>query len=198
MIIYTDFNLNVLIQLFFLFLNKLFFFLSILINNNLPLNIYCESIMKILWHYFSILISYSLFYVSLILFYFLSIFPSSFFPLFFSSTHVPLIFFFFISFFHLFPYHFLHTCALTFFLYFLLSSFSLPLHTPERSTSLHLFFFFLTIQKLQGSRKREDDDDEEDEDDWNIRKSLISLLNSHWVCIWFWFWVWVMGFQLMV
>ena len=90
-IIYTDFNLNVLLQLFFfLSLNKLFFFSPILTNNNLLLKIYCESIVKILWQYFSILISYSLFYVSLILFYFLSIFPSSssFFSLFFSPPHM--------------------------------------------------------------------------------------------------------------
>ena len=113
---------------------------------------------------FSILISYSLFYVSLILFYFLSIFPSFFsfffFFLFFSPphTHVPLIFFFFISFFHLFPTSSTHVPF--FFLYFLLSSFSLPLHTPERSTQSPTLshpskslLFFLTVRKLQGREK---------------------------------------------
>ena len=127
----------------------------------------------------------TLFYVSLILFYFLSIFPSSFFlffPLFFSFTHIRLIFFFLyflISSFSL-PLP-PHTCPYFFFFFFPSFVFFLPLHTPECSTSLHPFFFFLIVRKLQGSRKRaddDDDDDDEDEDDWNIRKSLISLLNS--------------------
>ena len=76
----------------------------------------------------------------------LSIFPSFFSPLFFSSTHVSLLFFFFISFFPLFPNHFLHTRAFTCFLYFLLSTFSLPLHTSERSAqsyALSFSIFFL-------------------------------------------------------
>ena len=122
---------------------------------------------------FPILISYSLFYVSLILFYFLSIFPSLFF----------------------FPFFLIHTHTLNFFfLYFLLSSFSLPLpphtcpyffffislffpstshSTPLHSTplqnvphtsnpslipqagsrSLHLFFFFLTLRKQPNSSR---------------------------------------------
>ena len=44
MIIYTDFNLNVLLQLFFSLSKQNFFFLPILTNNNLLLKIYCESI----------------------------------------------------------------------------------------------------------------------------------------------------------
>ena len=135
--------------------------------------------MKILWQYFSILVSYSLFYVSIILFYFLSIF-----------------FFFFPSFF------LLHTRTLNFFfLYFLLSSSFLPLPphmwpyffslfpsfvfflTTSHSRTFHFSasLFFLTVRKLQGremmmmmmmmmmKKKMKD---------WNIRKSLISLLNS--------------------
>ena len=45
---YTDFNLNVLLQLFFSLSKQNIFFSPILTNNNLPLKIYCESIMKIL------------------------------------------------------------------------------------------------------------------------------------------------------
>ena len=47
-IIYTDFNLNVLLKLFFYLSKKIIFFSLILANNNLPLKIYCESIVKIL------------------------------------------------------------------------------------------------------------------------------------------------------
>ena len=47
MIIYTDFNLNVLLKLFFSLSKKIIFFSSILANNNLPLKIYCENIVKI-------------------------------------------------------------------------------------------------------------------------------------------------------
>ena len=46
MIIYTDFNLNVLLQLFFSFSKKIIFFSLILTNNNLPLKIYCKNIVK--------------------------------------------------------------------------------------------------------------------------------------------------------
>ena len=46
MIIYTDFNLNVLLQIFFSFSKQIIFFSLILANNNLPLKIYCESIVK--------------------------------------------------------------------------------------------------------------------------------------------------------
>ena len=46
--IYTDFNLNVLLKLFFSLSKKIVFFSPILANNNLPLKIYCESIAKIL------------------------------------------------------------------------------------------------------------------------------------------------------
>ena len=47
MIIDTDFNLNVLLQLFFFSLKKIIFFLPILADNNLPLKIYCENIVII-------------------------------------------------------------------------------------------------------------------------------------------------------
>ena len=47
-IIYTDFNLNVLLQLFFSLSKQIIFFSPILTNNNLPFKIYCESIIKIL------------------------------------------------------------------------------------------------------------------------------------------------------
>ena len=44
MIIDTDFNLNVLLQLFFSLSKKIIFFSPILVNNNLSLKIYCENI----------------------------------------------------------------------------------------------------------------------------------------------------------
>ena len=43
MIIDIDFNLNVLLQLFFSLSKKFIFFSPILDNNNLPLKIYCEN-----------------------------------------------------------------------------------------------------------------------------------------------------------
>ena len=46
MIIYTNFNLNVLLQLFFSLSKQIIFFSPILTNNNLPLKIYYESIVK--------------------------------------------------------------------------------------------------------------------------------------------------------
>ena len=70
--IYTDFNLNVLLKLFFSLSKKIVFFSPILANNNLPLKIYYENIM---------------------------IAFLSFFPFFFSSPHTyPYLFFFFPSF----------------------------------------------------------------------------------------------------
>ena len=46
--IVTDFNLNVLLKLFFSLFKKIIFFTLILANNNIPLKIYCENIVKIL------------------------------------------------------------------------------------------------------------------------------------------------------
>ena len=43
----TDFNLNVLLNLFFSLSKKIIFSSPILANNNLPLKIYCENIMII-------------------------------------------------------------------------------------------------------------------------------------------------------
>ena len=40
----TDFNLNVLLKLFFSLSKKIIFFSLLLANNNLPLKIYCENI----------------------------------------------------------------------------------------------------------------------------------------------------------
>ena len=86
--------------------------------------------MKILWQYFSILISYSLFYVSLILFYFFIHIFFFFFLLFFSSTHAPL----------------------PFFLYFLLSSFSLPLPPHMCPYFFSLFPSFVFFPTTSHSR----------------------------------------------
>ena len=94
-------------------------------------------------------------------FIFLSIFPSSssFFP-FFSPPHTyPYFFFFFISFFPLFPYHFLHTRALTFFslfppfVFFATTSHSRTFHTELSSFFLFLFLFsfFLSPFSLANS-----------------------------------------------
>ena len=47
MIIDIDFNLNVLLQLFFSFSKKIIFFSPILANHNLPLKSYCENIVMI-------------------------------------------------------------------------------------------------------------------------------------------------------
>ena len=54
---------------------------------------------------------------------------------------------------------------------------------PLSSLKVFTSFFFFFFDNWKATRKREDDnddddDDEEDEDDWNIRKPLISLLNS--------------------
>ena len=117
------------------------FFSQILANNNLPLKIYCESIVKILWQYFSILISYSLFYISLILF-FIHISFSLFSPLFFLLHTRTLNFFSLFPFFIFFPTTF---SALTFFslfpsfVFFLTTSHSKMFHF---STSFLFFFFF--------------------------------------------------------
>ena len=143
---------------FFSLSKKIIFFSPILANNNLPFKIYCESIVKILWQYFSILISYSLFYFIL----FLLIHISSFF---FPSTHVPFIFF---------PYFLLssfsmplppHTCSYFFFFISLFRPFPFhftlysrmfhTLQTPLSSLSLCIsFFFFLTVRKLMMMKKK--------------------------------------------
>ena len=118
---------------------------------------YCENIVTVFLNF-----NYSLFYVSLILFYFFIHISFFFFP-----SHMYPYFFFFISYFSLFPYHFLHTRALTFFLFFLSLAFfattspSRTFHTvsaPLSSLKVFAFFFsffvlFLTIRKLQGREK---------------------------------------------
>ena len=87
----------------------------------------------------------TLFYVSLILFYFLSIFPSSFFlffPLFFSFTHIPLIFFSLFPYFIFFPTTSSTHVPLLFFLFFF--SFFCLFFTTSHSRMFHFsasFFF---------------------------------------------------------
>ena len=126
MIIYTDFNLNVLLQFFLSLSKQITFFSPILTKNNLPL--------KILWKYYEniviVFLNFNfLFFILCFPYFILFFYPYFllFFPLFFSpphmypysfslflcylffpttsSIHVPLLFFF-ISFFRLFPYHF--------------------------------------------------------------------------------------------
>ena len=57
----TDFNLNVLLKLFFSLSKKIIFFSSILANNNLPLKIYCE-IIVIIDTYFNLNVLLQLFF----------------------------------------------------------------------------------------------------------------------------------------
>ena len=129
--------------------------------------------MKILWQYFSILISYSLFYFPLFYFILFFLIHISFF---FSPLHTYPLFFFLISFFPLFPCHFLHTRALTFFSlfpYFVLFP-STSHSTPECSThfkplshpskSLHLSFFLFFFDSLKANDDEEDDDDDDDDE----------------------------------
>ena len=141
---------------FFQFLNKLFFFSPILTNNNIPLKIYCENIVKIFLNFnFLFFILCFPYFILFFYPYFLLFFP------FFSHPHTYPSFFFFIFFFPPFPCHFLHTRAPTFlFIYFLTFPFHLLHTTPECSTlfkplshsSSYLnvlcisFFFFLTLR----------------------------------------------------
>ena len=81
----TDFNFNILLKLFFSLSKKIIFFSPILANNNLPLKIYCEKIV-IIFHSSFFLFSPSFFILHTWHFFIF------FFPLFFSSTHVPLLF----------------------------------------------------------------------------------------------------------
>ena len=113
----TDFNLNVLLKLFFFFLKKLFFS-SILANNNLPVKIYCENILitfpSSFFPFFPHLFLSSTHGISFFLFSFFS-------PLFFSSTHVPLPVLYFPSFLHFSPCHsskLQNVLELSFFLFF--------------------------------------------------------------------------------
>ena len=111
-----DFNLNVLLKLFFSLSKKIIFLLPILANNNQVLKIYCENIA----------IVFPSFFPSFFLLHIRTAFPSFFlffFPLFFSSTHVPLFFSFFPS--------------------FLFFSLSLPLNSRMLHRALLLPFFFI-------------------------------------------------------
>ena len=95
----TDFNLNVKLKLFFSLSKKIIFSSLILANNNLLLKTYCE--------YENIVITFLSFFL---------FFP----PLFFYSTHVPLLFSFFPTF----------------------LSFSIPLPPSTRTFHKALLFFF--------------------------------------------------------
>ena len=82
--------MNILLKLLFSLYKKIIFFSLILANYNLPLKIYCESIVKILPYHFLILIIYSLFYFPYLhpfFFFFIHSFFFFFFFLFFSSPH---------------------------------------------------------------------------------------------------------------
>ena len=89
----TDFNLNVLLKLFFSLSKKIIFFSSILANNNLTLKIYCENIV-IPFLFFPIFSSFFILHTRTA---FLFLFFSLFFPLFFLlHTHaLPLFFFYY-------------------------------------------------------------------------------------------------------
>ena len=118
----TNFNFNILLKLFFSLSKKIIFFSPILANNNRPLKIYCEKIV-IIFHY-SFFLFFPSFFILHTTFLSSSFFPF-FFPLNFSSTHVPVLFSF-----------------LSFFPPFFYLSF---LQTPEHS---ELSFFFLALRPL--------------------------------------------------
>ena len=116
----TGFNLNVLLKLFFSLSKKIIFFSPILANNNLPLKIYCKSIVKILWYHF--LFFFFLFFPSFFILHTHTAFLFLLFPFFYSSTHVPLHFSFFTS--------------------FLFCNLPLPPNSRTFQLSFFLFFFF--------------------------------------------------------
>ena len=105
--------------------------------------------MKILWQYFSILISYFLFYVSLILFYFLihiSFFFFFFFPFFLIHTHTLTFFFSLFPYFLFFPTtSSTHGPLLFFSLFPPFVFFPTTLHSRTFHTELSSFFLFLFL-----------------------------------------------------
>ena len=117
----TDFNLNILLKLFFSLSKKIIFFSPILANNNLPLKIYCKNMVKIFWYHFFFL----------------------FFSLFLSSTHIPYFFFFF--FFSLCFFSSTHIPST--FLFLLLSSFAIYHFFQAQNVPVLLLppFFFFSI-----------------------------------------------------
>ena len=117
----TDFNLNVLLNLFFSLSKKIIFSSPILANNNLPLKIYCENIA----------ISFPIFF---------SFFPFFFSPLFLSSTHVVPHFFF-----SLFFLLHTHTLTLLFFYFFPLLQPTTSSKLRTFQLSFFLFFFFFSF-----------------------------------------------------
>ena len=113
----TDFNLNVLLKLFFSLSKKIILFSQILANNILPLKIYCENIV-------------------------IPFLSSSFFPSFLSFTHVPHFFLLLFPFFFL-----LHTRTLTlFFFYFFPLFIPITSSKLQKFPAflLPFFFFFLS------------------------------------------------------
>ena len=114
----TDFNLNVLLNLFFSLSKKIIFSSPILANNNLPLKIYCENIA----------ISFPIFF--------------SFFPFFFPSFFIlhargaAFLFFPFFSPPHTYPYTFIFLLLSSFATYHFLQTQNIP------ALLLPLFFFF--------------------------------------------------------
>ena len=120
----TDFNLNVLLNLFFSLSKKIIFSSPILANNNLPLKIYCENIA----------ISFPIFFSFFPFFFPLFFYPPrtwcriSFFPFFFSSTHIPLHFYFFTS--------------------FLFCNLPLPPNSEHSSSPSSSFFFFFFLSSF--------------------------------------------------
>ena len=127
-IIDINFNLNVLLKLFFSLSKKIIFFSLILANNNLPLKIYCENIMIAFFNF-----NFLFLFLKKKKFLFLIFFPFFFFFLFITIS------FFFFSLFYFFPSFFLlHTRTLTFFFLF---SPALPPHSRTFHTELSFFLF---------------------------------------------------------
>ena len=138
----TDFNLNILL--------KLFFFSLILANNNLPLKIYYENIMIAFPSFF-------LFFPSFFLLHTRTTFPS-FFPFFPSIYHLhtctlTLFFSFFFLLSSFFPNHFLqtpeHSIELSFFLFLFVFSFFLSPFSLSTSSITPTHFFFSKFNHSQ-------------------------------------------------
>ena len=133
-IIYIDFNLNILLQFFFSLSKQIIFFSPILTNNNLSLKIYCENIITVFLNFnflfFILCFPYFIFYPYFLLF----------FPLFFSPPHTYPSLSLSLFFLPLPPEH------STFLFLFLLSPFSLPLpqecSSCRRALSLSFFWQF--------------------------------------------------------
>ena len=124
----SNFNFNILLKLFFSLSKKSIFFSPILANNNLPLKIYYESIVKILWYHFLFFLFFSFFFPSFFILHTRTAFLLFFFLFFFFFTHISLHFSLFTS--------------------FLFCNLPLPPNSKTFQLSFFLFFFFFGVNAL--------------------------------------------------